>query len=158
MPGCGKSTVGRPLAEQLNVPFVDPDLMIIAGEGAAVLGDVSENLDRAGFLELETRYNLAVPAEPSVIAPGGSVIYCDPAMERFRTFATVVWLDVPVAALEPRLGCLKERAVVIAPGDTLHDLAAERRPYLEKWADLRIDAGDRGPEDLAEEIATRLAG
>ncbi|MFH5805082.1 shikimate kinase [Alienimonas sp. DA493] len=158
MPGCGKSTVGRPLAERLGVPFVDPDLLIIAGEGARVLGDVSANLDRAGFLELETRYNLAVPAEPSVIAPGGSVIYCDPAMERFRTFATVVWLDVSVPALEARLGCLKERAVVMAPGATLHDVAAERRPYLEKWADLRVDADDRTPEALAAEIAERIAG
>ncbi|WP_145358835.1 shikimate kinase [Alienimonas californiensis] len=158
MPGCGKSTVGRPLAERLGVPFVDPDLLIIAGEGATVLGDVSENLDRAGFLELETRYNLDVPAEPSVIAPGGSVIYCDPAMERFRTFATIVWLDVPVPALEARLGCLKERAVVMAPGATLHDVAAERRPFLEKWADLRIDADDRSPESLAAEIQERVAG
>ncbi|NNJ25707.1 shikimate kinase [Alienimonas chondri] len=157
MPGCGKSTVGKPLAERLNVPFVDPDLLIIAGEGGTVLGDVSENLDREEFLEVETRYNLAVPSEPSVVAPGGSVIYCTPAMERFRTFAVTVWLDVPVEALEPRLGCLKERAVVIAPGATLHDLAAERRPLLEQWADLRIDAADRSPEALVDEIAGRLA-
>ena len=86
------------------------------------------------------------------------MIYCTPAMERFRTFATVVWLDVPVRVLEARLGCLKERAVVIAPGDTLHDLADERRPLLDRWADLRIDAADRPPEDLADEIAGRIAG
>ena len=91
-----------------------------------------------------------------MIAPGGSVIYCEPAMERFRTFASVVWLDVPVGVLEARLGCLKERAVVIAPGDTLHDLAAQRRPLLERWADLRVDAADRGPGELAGEIADRL--
>ncbi len=157
MPGCGKSTVGAPLAERLGVPFVDPDRLIVAGEGKP-LGDVSAGLDRAGFLELETRYNLAVREEPSVIAPGGSVIYCTPAMERFATFATAVWLDVPVAALEARLGCLKERAVVIAPGATLHDLAAERRPLLDRWADLRIDAADRPPGDLVAEIASRLAG
>ena len=156
MPGCGKSTVGAPLAERLGLPFVDPDLLIVAGEGQP-LGDVGAGLDRAGFLELEQRYNLAVPAEPAVVAPGGSVIYCTAAMERFRTFCRVVWLDVSVEALERRLGCLKERAVVIAPGDTLHDLAAERRPLLEKWADLRIDAADRGPGELVEQIAARVA-
>lgn len=158
MPGCGKSTVGRPLADRLGVPLVDPDLMMLAGEGKTILGDISADLSRAEFLALEERYNLCVPAEPSVVAPGGSVIYCEAAMERFLTFATVVWLDVPVEVLEARLGCLEERAVVIAPGDTLHDLAAERRPLLERWAEIRVDAADRSPQALADEIATRLPG
>ena len=155
MPGCGKSTVAAPLAARLGVPLIDPDRRIEAGEGRA-LGAVSAGLDRAGFLDLEDRYNRAVPAGPAVIAPGGSVIYCEPAMRRYRTFAAAVWLDVPVPVLETRLGCLKTRAVVIAPGATLHDLAAERRPLLERWADLHVHAADRPPGEVADEIAAAL--
>ena len=157
MPGCGKSTVGVPLAERLGVPFVDPDRLIEAEHGVP-LGEISSAAgSRAAFLAIENAANLAVPAVPSVIAPGGSVIYCEPAMTRFRTFARVVWLDVPVDELETRLGCLEERAVVIAPGATLHDLAAERRPLLEMWSDVRIDAAGRTPGELAAEIVGEVA-
>ena len=157
MPGCGKSTVGVPLAERLGVPFVDPDRLIEAARGEP-LGEVSANAgSRAAFLAIEEAANLSVPAVPSVIAPGGSVVYGEEAMRRFRTFARVVWLDVPVAELERRLGCLKERAVVIAPGATLHDLYAERRPLLERWSDLRIDAAGKSVGELVEEIAAPVA-
>ena len=157
MPGCGKSTVGVPLAETLGVPFVDPDRLIEAEHGAP-LGEVSAAAgSRSAFLAIEEAANLSVPAVRSVIAPGGSVIYCDAAMRRFRTFARVVWLDVPVAELERRLGCLKERAVVIAPGATLHDLFAERRPLLERWSHARIDAAGRGVGELVDEVTALVA-
>ena len=155
MPACGKSTVGLPLSRLLGVPFVDPDRLIEAGEGQP-LGEVGAGTDRGGFLAIEDRYNLAVPAEPSVIAPGGSVIYCAAAMARYRTFARVLWLDVPTDELERRLGCLKERAVVIAPGMTLADLAAERRPLLERHADARFDAAGKTADELAAELADWL--
>ena len=157
MPGCGKSTVGEPLADRLGVPFVDPDRLIEAEHGQP-LGEVSAAAgSREAFLKVEEAANLSVPAAASVIAPGGSVIYCERAMTRFRTFARVVWLDVPVAELEKRLGCLTERAVVIAPGATLHDLFAERRPLLERWSDVRIDAAGKGVGDLVDEVAASVA-
>ena len=152
MPASGKSTVGVPLAGLLGVPFVDPDRLIESGEGKP-LGAVGAGPDRAGFLAIEERYNLAVPAAPSVIAPGGSVIYSAAALARYRSFATVVWLDVPVAELTRRLGCLKDRAVVIAPGMTLHDLAEERRPLLAAAAHHRVPTAGRGPDAVAREIA-----
>ena len=156
MPGCGKSTVGRLLADRLGVPFTDPDRLIEAGEGQP-LGDVLAGTDHAGFRAIEERYNLAVPAEPAVVAPGGSVIYGDAAMRHLASLGPVVWLDVPVPVLDARLGCLKERAVIIAPGSTLADLEAERRPLLERWATVRVDCGGRGPGELAEEIAGRYS-
>ena len=153
MPGCGKSTVGVPLADRLGVPFVDPDRLIEAAYGEP-LGEVSAAAgSRGAFLAIEEAANLAVPAVPSVIAPGGSVIYSGAALARFRTFARVVWLDVPVAELETRLGDLEARAVVIAPGATLADLAAERRPLLERWSDVRIAAAGKGVAALVDEIA-----
>ncbi|MBR4818920.1 MAG: AAA family ATPase [Clostridiales bacterium] len=32
MPGCGKSTIGRILAQELEVPFVDTDVLIAEAE------------------------------------------------------------------------------------------------------------------------------
>ena len=152
MPGCGKSTVGRVLADRLGVPFTDPDRLIEAGEGKP-LGEVLAGTDRDGFRAIEEQYNLAVPAAPAVVAPGGSVIYGEAAMRHLSALGPVVWLDVPLAVIESRLGCLRERAVVMAPGTTMADLEAERRPLLERWATLRVDCGGRGPEELAELIS-----
>ena len=156
MPACGKSTVGVPLAARLGVPFVDPDRLIEADRGKP-LGEVSAAAgSREAFLKIEDAANLAVPAAPAVIAPGGSVIYCEAAMRRYRTFARVVWLDVPVAELERRLGCLRERAVVIAPGMTLADLAAERAALLDRWCDVRVDASDTTVDELVDRVAAAL--
>ena len=46
---------------------------------------------------------------------------------------------------------------MIAPGATLHDLFAERRPLLERWSDVQIDAAGKGVGELVDEVAASVA-
>ena len=82
MPGSGKSTVGVLLAKKLGMRFIDTDLLIQEQEGR-LLSEIikEEGLER--FIEIENQVNLAVQAENSVIAPGGSAVYGREAMEHF---------------------------------------------------------------------------
>ena len=148
MPGSGKSTVGRPLANQLGYAFLDTDHVIEAGEEKP-LGDVLAGSGIDGFIDLESRYICSLHCDRTVISTGGSVVYCDAAMQNLKELGPVLFLDVPLVVLEARLADLAGRGVVIDPGQSVAELERERRPYYERYADLVIECGDEPAADIA---------
>ena len=157
MPGSGKSTVGRPLANRLGYAFLDTDHVIEAGEDKP-LGAVLAGTSLDGFIDLESRDICGLHCERTVISTGGSVVYCDEAMRHLKELGTVVFLDVPLPILESRLADLGGRGVVIAADQKIADLEQERRPLYERYADLVIQSTDESAEETADEIITRLTG
>jgi shikimate kinase len=159
MPGSGKSTVGRPLANRLGFAFLDTDHVIEAGEDKP-LGHVLAGTTLDGFIDLESRYICGLVCQRTVISTGGSVVYCDAAMRHLKELGPVVFLDVPLAVLEARLADPHElparRGVVIAPGQTVGDLERERRPLYESYADLVIRCGEEPADDVAVRIIAQL--
>ena len=85
MPGVGKSTVGVILAKVLGYQFVDADLVIQKRENR-LLREIIEQEGLDGFLEAEEEANISIAeqCEKSVVATGGSVVYCKKAMEKLR--------------------------------------------------------------------------
>lgn len=139
MPGSGKSTVGVLLAKELGFSFVDTDLLIQRQEGA-LLQTVLDRLGTERFLDTEAEVIAGLNCSRTVIAPGGSVVLRDLGARRLKELGPVLYLRLPCAALEKRLGNLATRGVTLAPGQTLRDLCAYRAPFYEKYADLTIDA------------------
>ena len=71
LPGSGKTTVGRLVAEQLQATFVDVDALLVRKEGKPVTMIFAEK-GEAAFRELERKeVETALAAPPAVIAPGG---------------------------------------------------------------------------------------
>ncbi len=151
MPGSGKSTVGRPLANRLGYAFLDTDHVIEAGEDKP-LGAVLAGSGLQQFLDLESRYICGLHCERTVVSTGGSVVYCDAAMQHLRELGVVVFLDVPLPVLEMRLADLAERGVVIAPDQSIASLEQERRPLYERYADAVVACGDDSAEDVAARV------
>ena len=89
----------------------------------------------------------------TVIAPGGSVIYCEEAMKHLRSIGKVVYLKISLESLSKRLGNLRERGVLLKEGQTLKDLYEERVPLYEKYADIVVDEEGK---DLEESLAAVL--
>lgn len=88
---------------------------------------------------MENRVNASIEAENTVIATGGSVVYCDEAMQHLKSIGTVVYLKLSLNAVSRRLGNLKDRGVVLKDGQTLKELYEERTPLYEKYADVVVD-------------------
>jgi shikimate kinase len=153
MPGVGKSTAGVLLAKATGRDFVDTDVWIQAREGAS-LPELLARHGRAGFLELEERHVLALDVRNAVIATGGSVVYGARAMSHLRAHGRIVHLTLPLAALEARLGNLAARGVVLAQGQTLAALYAERTPLYARCADATLDTAGLSHD----EVVARLAG
>ena len=138
MPGAGKSTIGVVLAKVLGYQFLDSDLLIQKQEKRR-LSEIIEEEGYIGFQEVENRVNASIEADKTVIATGGSVVYCEEAMEHLKSIGTVVYLKLSLNALSKRLGNLKGRGVLLREGQTLTDLYDERTPLYEKYADIVID-------------------
>ena len=138
MPASGKSTVGVLLAKRLGYSFVDVDIVIQEKEGRLLKEIIAEE-GLNGFMEVENRVNAGLSVHNSIIAPGGSVIYGEEAMEHLKEISTVVYLKLSYEAVEARLGNLVDRGVVLKDGMTLRDLYEERVPYYERYADITVD-------------------
>lgn len=155
MPGSGKSTVGRYLAQRTGMRFVDVDKVIIREEGRT-LADIIAQDGNDGFRIVENRVNAHLQAERTVIAPGGSVIYGEDAMRHLREISRVIYLQINEKELLERLGDLTARGVSILPGMTFHDLYEERCPLYEKYAHLTICTTGKTLYQVVSEIRRRL--
>lgn len=151
MPASGKSTVGVVVAKRLGYEFVDTDLLIQKQE-KRLLKEIIAQEGNDGFLKIENQVNRDLQAERSVISPGGSVVYCEEAMEHYKEIGTIVYLRVPFEEINRRISNAKNRGVVLKEGQTLKDLYDERVKLFEKYADLIVEEGNDSLEETIDKV------
>lgn len=157
MPSSGKSTLGVLLARELGYRFIDSDILIQESEGK-LLHEIIKEKGIEGFMQTEDRVNSSINDERSVIATGGSVIYCDRAMEHLSTLGRVVYLKISFEEMRRRLGDYSHRGVIMRHGNALEDMYAERAPLYEKYADITVDVGTADLARSLNEICEALKG
>ena len=101
MPGSGKSTVGKHLAEKLGRPYLDTDLLITEKTGKTPAELISQ-LGEAGFRDIETEVirDIALTTG-SIIATGGGAILRDENIDALKMNGKVFFLDRPLQQLLP---------------------------------------------------------
>ena len=151
MPACGKSTIGVLLSRAAGMQMLDVDRLIEREEGRSLAQIIARD-GNAGFRAVEERVNASLRAENTVIAPGGSVIYSERAMEHLRRISMIVYLRLSYEAVSRRLRNPQARGVTMQPGQTLADLYAERIPLYARWADLAIDCDTLRPREIVEAV------
>lgn len=156
MPGAGKSTIGVVLAKILGYQFLDSDLLIQKQEKRKLHQIISQE-GNDGFQEIENRVNASIETEETVIATGGSVVYCHEAMEHLKSIGTVVYLKLSLKPLSKRLGNLQGRGVLLKEGQTLKDLYQERTPLYEKYADIVVDEEGKDLETCIQAVLDKLS-
>lgn len=155
MPGAGKSTTGVILAKRIGFEFIDTDLLIQAREGLRL----QQIIDRQGlprFREIEDQTLKQLTTDHSVIATGGSVIYCPDGLGTLAKSGIVVYLKVPLTTLAHRLSDMGQRGLVMRKGQTLEHLYQQRVPVYEKYAHLTIDCTDLSAEQVAVALESAL--
>ncbi|WP_433078209.1 shikimate kinase [Dactylosporangium sp. CA-052675] len=157
-PGAGKTTVGELLAERLGVAFRDADALIEAEAGKPIpeiFFDEGEEHFRA--LERAT-IRAALDSFDGVLALGGGAILAEETRKALAGH-TVVYLSVEFADALSRVGLGAGRPLLaINPRATLKHLLDQRRPLYEEVATVTVPTGGRTPEEIAEQLAERLAG
>lgn len=151
MPACGKSTVGVVLAKTMNKGFVDTDILIQQAESRTL----QEIIDQEGndyFHHVEERVLLNFEGEDYVVATGGSAIYFDRAMDKFKEKGVVVYIKVTLDTILERLNNIKSRGVTLEKGQTIADLYEQRIPLYQKQADMVVEADGLSVEEVVEKI------
>lgn len=151
MPGVGKSTIGVVLAKVLGYQFLDSDLLIQKQERRR-LREIIEEEGYTGFKEIENRVNASIDVNHTVIATGGSVVYCEEAMNHLKSVGTVVYLKLSLDSLSKRLGNLQCRGVLLKEGQTFKDLYEERTPLYEKYADVVLEEEGKDLEESLHDL------
>lgn len=96
MMGCGKSTVGRLLAERMRLPLIDLDEEIARAAGKTI-PEIFEQEGEAGFRARETAaLERALAREAGVIATGGGIVTRAENIRMMREKGFVVWLCRPL--------------------------------------------------------------
>jgi len=163
--GAGKSSVGHALGQRLNWHFEDLDNRIERREGRTVAG-IFQDAGEWGFREAEHRALCEVIEELRsgslrIVALGGGAFIQQSNAELMKASGVpIVFLDAPVAELWER--CCQQAAASGAERPLLRSqqqfrelYEARRKAYLK--APVRIQTSGRSVEEIAAEIADRLA-
>ena len=148
MPGCGKTTVGRLLAEMMGRSFADTDDLVSAAAGKTIpeifAGD-GEDI----FRRLETRI-LAEESRRSgiVIATGGGVVTQPENYDLLRQNSVVVYMV-------RQLSELITDGRPLSGSQGLQTLAEQRLHLYEAWSDLAVKV-EATPELTASQIIQKL--
>ncbi|MCO1598606.1 shikimate kinase [Micromonospora sp. RHAY321] len=156
-PGCGKTTVGRALAEALGVEFRDTDTDIEAMAGKPI-PEIFIDEGEEHFRTLErAAVAAALAASPGVLALGGGAVLAEEnraALVGHR----VVHLSVELPDAVKRVGLGAGRPLLaINPRATLKHLMDQRRPLYAEVATVTVRTDGRPPEEIVAEITELLS-
>ncbi len=152
--GAGKSSIGKRLATQLALEFLDVDQCLEQLAGASV-PVIFEREGEQGFrLREEQALAQALLGSDRVVSTGGGAVLSAANRERLCQRAFVVYLRVGIAQQLERLARDRSRPL-LEGGDRrqkLESLAAVRNPLYEQVADLVFDSDGMKINSAAKRI------
>lgn len=154
MPGCGKSTLGKILAEKINYDFCDMDDYIqnISKETIPQLFEKGEDF----FRKWETTAcEELIKLNNIVIATGGGVVKKQKNIDILKD-ATIVFIDRSVEDISKDVDVVT-RPLLRDGVFKLYDLYNERYELYKKAADIIIK-NDKTIDEVIEDIELNLKG
>ncbi|WP_407276226.1 shikimate kinase AroK [Halothiobacillus sp. DCM-1] len=156
--GAGKSTIGKMLAHQLNLPFLDSDKEIEQHTGATI-PLIFEIEGEAGFRDREVAVINEITRSPGwVLATGGGAILRPENRRLFAERGFVVYLHASVHQQAERTAQDTQRPLLQTPDriGKLRELMAQREPLYRSAADLVIETANKTPRMVVDLIRQRL--
>ncbi len=156
--GVGKSSVGRRLANALELPFRDADTEVEAAAGRSI-PDIFADLGEPAFREGERRVIGRLLDQPAhVLATGGGAFMNPETRALIKAKAISVWLKADLDVLARRVARKESRPLLKGkdPVAVLRDQAELRYPaYAE--ADVVVETGDAAHHVTVEQVIRALS-
>jgi shikimate kinase len=156
--GVGKSSVGRRLANALELPFRDADAEVEAAAGRSI-SDIFSDLGEAAFREGERRVIARLLDQPAhVLATGGGAFMNDQTRELIKSKAVSVWLKTDLDVLARRVGRKDTRPLLVGkdPLEVLQAQADARYPVY-GLADVIVETGDAAHHVTVDQVIRALS-
>ena len=161
---CGKSTVGRLLAKNLALPFVDMDDYLIKTHGCTIPNLFLKH-GEIGFRKLEKRAldDLLVLAQSSVLSLGGGTpCYADNMQSVIQSTPYTFYLSLSISILCNRLYSEKDHRPMIShlnSKEKMQEFIAkhifERKQFYEQ-ANHLLNIQDETPQEIVNQIIKKL--
>lgn len=139
--GSGKTTVGRELAQQLQLKFADSDELVEKSAKLSVR-EIFSDKGETEFRRLETEALVVACAstEAMVLAvAGGAVVSESNRNLLVRRARCIIWLDAPTATLIARTGRAKHRPLLDGdPVGALTTMRSSRESFYQQIATHKV--------------------
>jgi len=159
--GAGKTSVGKSLAHELEIPFVDMDDEIVKKAGMSIT-EIFAEYGEPYFREIETNVleELLDLKERHVISAGGGVPMQEVNWPLLRQAGVVIYLKADTQVLVKRLQ--GDTARPMLHGGDLREkimtLQAGRVPVYEKVCDFQVVTDEKPLAEIVNEVGRLVDG
>lgn len=156
--GAGKSSVGRLVAQQLGIPFVDTDVEIERVSRMSIT-ELFAAYGEQEFRALETRViKRLLRGGPRVVSTGGGAFINDSTRLHVKRGSLSVWLKADLDVLWDRVNKRDTRPLLKTenPKQTLENLMNARYPIYAE-ADITVLSRDVSKEAMVKEVLAAIA-
>ena len=150
MAACGKSTVGKAVAEKLNDNFVDTDLLIEQKHGLS-LEEIKNKYGYKFVRAEEEKVILDLNSSNKIISTGGSAVYSSKSMMHLGTFSKIIYINTPLEIIMKRIDVGQKRGLAVPEGMPIPDIYNEREPLYKKYSEITLD-GSMTIQQLVDEV------
>ncbi|MFA5692052.1 MAG: shikimate kinase [Acholeplasmataceae bacterium] len=133
MPGSGKTTIGKSLAQKLNYQFIDLD-SYIEKTNLMFIDDIFKNYGEEKFRDLETEALKNIKGEKIVISTGGGIIVKKRNKDLMKGLK--IYLNTNIDIIEKRLESSYLRPLLAK--HSLNDLYQQRFLKYQSFADYNV--------------------
>lgn len=155
--GSGKSSVGKRLAQVLDLPFRDADDEVETAAGRSI-PEIFEQLGEPAFRDGERRVIARLlEGPPIVLATGGGAFMNAETRELIKTRSVSVWLKADLPILAKRVARKESRPLLTGkdPMAVLTEQAAVRYPAYAQ-ADITVETGDTTHQVSVDQVVRAL--
>jgi shikimate kinase len=156
--GVGKSSVGRLLASELNLSFLDTDELIEQTEGRTI-SEIFRVEGEEHFRKLETEVlETLQDYDNFVLSTGGGIVLKQENVAQLKTMGAVILLTADPAAIYGRIKLETHRPLLQTadPQAEISKILERRRPFYAQAAEHTVDTSLAAPGAVAKEIITWL--
>jgi shikimate kinase len=157
-PGAGKSSIGKALAKELNLNFIDSDSEIEKISHKRISEIFIEDGEPAfRLLEVDVVRKVLADFDGVISLGGGAPINKEIQEVLQDANYPVVFIDVSIAQAAIRIGFNKDRPLLLVnPRQQWISLMNDRRPIYEKLASQTISSDNQKPHEVAKQISDKL--
>lgn len=148
--GCGKTTIGKALAEKTGIEFVDVDEYIEKRLNTTI-NDIFKQGGEDEFRKIETEAIKEVSSRlPCIISTGGGAIKKQENMKILGENSIIVFINRPIENITADID-ISFRPLLAEGPSKLYSLYKERYPLYKKYADYEI-INDRDVETIVNQL------
>lgn len=155
--GCGKSSVGRRLANALGVRFVDADDEIELAARKSI-SEIFADYGEVHFRDRECRViERILRGGPQVLATGGGAYMCAETRDLIAASGIAVWLKAELPVLMSRV-LRRDNRPLLRTGDPeakMRELMIERYPVY-AMADVTVESRDASHDVVVKDVLSAL--